>query len=355
MDIFQNLFDTIKPIFPTAIAVVSIIIVLYIVRLFLNRQQDKIQDNQFRRQMIILLLSLTGTAVIILVLPVSETLRGQLLSLFGILLTAAIALSSTTLVGNAMAGLMLRAVRSFRPGDFISVRDYFGRVSERGLFHVEIQTEYRDLITIPNLFLVTNPVQVIRSSGTIITAEVSLGYDIAHHTIETNLLQAAQDTGLEEPFVHIIKLGDFSVTYRVAGLLKEVKQLLSTRSRLKAMILDKMNENGIEIVSPTFMNTRAIPEYKKFIPDNIGSSNAPEQTPAEEIAFDKADQAESIEKLREMYNNIGNEIKTIEEEIDKADGKAQRQFLKEKKERLLKRREYIAELIKSREKDESAD
>ena len=355
MDVFQNLFDTVKPIFPTVIAIASIIIALYIVRLFLNRQQDKLQDNQFRRQMIILLLSLAGITIVILVLPVSETLRGQLLSLFGILLTAAIALSSTTLVGNAMAGLMLRAVRSFRPGDFISVRDYFGRVSERGLFHVEIQTEYRDLITIPNLFLVTNPVKVIRSSGTIITAEVSLGYDIAHHTIEKNLLQAAQATGLEEPFVHIIKLGDFSVTYRIAGLLKEVKQLISTRSRLKAKILDAMHENGIEIVSPTFMNTRALPERKVFIPKQADTTEPEEQTPAEEIVFDKADQAESIEKLREMYNKIGDDIKTIDEEVDKIESKTQRQFLKEKKERLTKRREYIAELIKNREKEESDD
>ena len=45
-------------------------------------------------------------------------------------------LSSTTFIGNIMAGLMLRVVRSFRPGDFVHVGDYFGRVSEQSLFHV---------------------------------------------------------------------------------------------------------------------------------------------------------------------------------------------------------------------------
>ncbi|MGB8329288.1 MAG: hypothetical protein WCE62_04110 [Polyangiales bacterium] len=40
-------------------------------------------------------------------LPIGDAPRGQLLSLLGLLVTAAIALSSTTLLGNAMAGIML--------------------------------------------------------------------------------------------------------------------------------------------------------------------------------------------------------------------------------------------------------
>ena len=63
----------------------------------------------------------------------------------------------------------LRAVRNFRMGDFIRVAEHFGRVSERGLFHTEIQTENRDLTTLPNLFLVTHPVTTIRTSGTIVS------------------------------------------------------------------------------------------------------------------------------------------------------------------------------------------
>ena len=131
-----------------------------------------------------------------------------------------------------MAGMMLRAVRSFRPGDFIRVGDYFRRVSEQGLFHVEIQTEDRDLTTMPNLYLVTNPFKVIRSSGTIISAEVSLGYDIPRTKIESLLIEAALAVQLEEPFVLVTELGDFAVTYRISGLFPKVKHILSTRSAL---------------------------------------------------------------------------------------------------------------------------
>ena len=63
-------------------------------------------------------------------------------------------------------------MRNFRPGDFVRVGERLGRVTERGLFHTEIQTEDRDLTTLPNLYLVTNPVTVVRASGTIVSTTV---------------------------------------------------------------------------------------------------------------------------------------------------------------------------------------
>ena len=107
-------------------------------------------------------------------------------------------------------------IKSFRPGDFIHIGDRFGRVTERGLFHTEIQTEDRDLVTFPNLHLVTNPVSVVHSTGTIISATLSLGYDIAHAELEPLMKRAAEQAGLQEPFVLINELGDFSVnTFKV--------------------------------------------------------------------------------------------------------------------------------------------
>ncbi len=122
-----------------------------------------------------LLLTASAVVGVILAVPIAESAQEQLLSLLGLLLSAAVALSSTTFIGNAMAGLMLRAVRNFRPGDFLKVGDHFGRVTEQGLLATEIQTEDRDLTTLPNLYLVTQPVKVVRASGTIVSAYVSLG------------------------------------------------------------------------------------------------------------------------------------------------------------------------------------
>jgi small-conductance mechanosensitive channel len=235
MQILENVYNWALPSLPNVAGLVVALIVLYVVRLILNRRFKGKLEFRFRRQIATMILTLIALFVIILLLPISETSRGQLLSLLGILLSAAIALSSTTLLGNLMAGMMLRAIRNFRAGDFIEVGEHFGRVSDRGLFHVEIQTEDRDLTTLPNLYLVTHPVSVSRSSGTIITATVSLGYDVPHRRIEELLLEAAAMAELQEPFVQVVDLGDFSVTYRVAGLLTEVKQIISARSKLRCM------------------------------------------------------------------------------------------------------------------------
>ncbi|MEE4659450.1 MAG: mechanosensitive ion channel domain-containing protein, partial [Halieaceae bacterium] len=223
-----------------------------------------------------------------------------ILSLLGIIITAVIALSSTTFVSNIMAGLMLRAVNSFRPGDYIRCEQHFGRVTERGLFHTEIQTPDRDLATVPNLFLVNNPLTVVHESGTIISAELSLGYDIAHQRVEELLKQAATDAGLSDAFVLVGELGDFSVIYRVGGFAEDVSRLLTTKSNLRRSILTTMHAAGVEIVSPNFMNQRVLDPADKVIPkaDRVAVPVA-EQASPEEVIFDKAETAAQRETLKQ--------------------------------------------------------
>ena len=318
MEILQDLFQNIRDLIPTIVSIIGIVLFILVARFLINKQSTQVASFQFRRQFSTFLLSLVGVLIIILVLPIGDTLRGQLLSLFGILLTASIALSATTFIGNIMAGLMLRAVGGFKPGDFVSVEDHFGRVTELGLFHVEIQTEFRDLTTIPNIYLVANPVKVLRSSGTIITCEVSLGYDIPREKIQELLVKAAEEAGLKDPFAHVINLGDFSVTYRIAGLLEDVKHILTARSKLREMMLDQLHRGGIEIVSPTFMNTRALEPEKIFIPKSERIAKAAPKKSfklPEKLVFDKADSAESIQKLKDRYKENEKELADIKEQI----------------------------------------
>src|SRR5210317_565789 len=55
------------------------------------------------RQFLLFMIALCGVIGILIFLPVSEGTRQQLFNLLGIALTATIALSSTTFVGNAMS------------------------------------------------------------------------------------------------------------------------------------------------------------------------------------------------------------------------------------------------------------
>ncbi len=285
--------------------------------IYLNRRlvayySDKPQFA-FRRQLIQLGAVLLSLLIIILLLPVNDTTTGQLLSLFGIIVSATIALSSTTLVGNVMAGLMLRMVNNIKPGDHVSVGDYFGRISEMDLLHVEIQTEERDLTTLPNLFMVQNPVRVMRSSGTILSVEVGLGYDVSRHQIEQRLLEAAAAAGLKKPFVQIVNLGDFAVTYKVSGLLTEINKLIGKRRELRAKTIDALHNDGIEIASPTIMSQRVFDKRDQFVPPI--SDNTEHQDPLtspDSLIFDKAAKAESVSKLKEKLGSLQDRYKECE-------------------------------------------
>ncbi|SHJ61215.1 Small-conductance mechanosensitive channel [Malonomonas rubra DSM 5091] len=277
----------------------------------LGRLIQRHPEKSFQKQLFMLIITLLMVVIAVVLLPISDNLRGQILSLLGILLSATIALSATTFLGNAMAGIMLRNVRSFKIGDFVYIEKYFGRVSGRGLFHLEIQTEDRDLLTLPNLYVTNNPVKVTRESGTIVSTEVSLGYDVPRGRVEEVLLQAAKAAGLEEPFVYLVRLGDFSVVYQVKGLLTDVKLLLSARSRLNGEVLDALHCAGVEIVSPNFMNTRNV-ESASFIPKVlVEGTDARVESKPEDIIFDKAEQAETLEEQKDALVEIESRLQDL--------------------------------------------
>ena len=293
---------------PVAINIVgsiAVVLVLWLSVRFLNRRLLSIYKGNtsmvFRRQIIQVIGVLTAVFIGILVVPaIPADMRIELMKLVGIVLSATIALSSTTVIGNAMAGIMLRMISSFKPGDYITVGDYFGRISEMDLLHVEIQTEERDLTTLPNLYLARNPVRVMHKAGTVLSIELSLGYDVSRHQVETLLKEAATASELESPYVQIRHLGDFSVTYAISGLLTKVNEVIAKRRELRARTMDALHAAGIEIVSPTFMNTRSYRSEDSIIPEIDPDAEYKVDTAPDSLVFDKAVKAESVARLREM-------------------------------------------------------
>lgn len=306
--------DFVDMVWPTAVAVL-VLLGIYIsgTRYLRHRAELKTEHDNIRAQLLVTLTVGIAIVGVILALPIENNLRNSLLQLFGLLVTAVIGLSATTHVSNAFAGLMLRSRRAFRPGDFIRFDSHFGRVTDMGLFHTEVQTEDRDLTTVPNILLVSSPVTVIRQTGTVISASVSLGYDVDRRSAEKALLVAGQEADMTEPFVHISDLGDYSITYRLAGLLESPKTLLSSRSRLRAAMIDSLHAAQIEIVSPTFMNQRQVAKGERFVPvgDHPGIEVS-EPVDAEALMFDKADMAESVERLRDRKAGIEDELKKLD-------------------------------------------
>jgi small-conductance mechanosensitive channel len=324
--IIKTVLSWIVPVLPLlgVIFIGAITINLLLRSFHKHSERDK---NNFKHSLIVVAIVLMFVVAAIIALPINEEMRKQLLTLLGLLLTLMMAFSSTSFVANAMAGLMLRGVDNLHAGDFVRVGEQFGRVTERGLFHTEIQTQERDLTTIPNLYLVSNPVSVVRSSGTIVAAEVSLGYDNDLDLIEKLLLEAAEETGLVESFVYVKTLGDFSVVYRVAGFLEEVKQLLTVRSTLRKNMFRTLHAAKIEIVSPTFMSQRVFDAQSKVLAEsNYAKSqvdNGGSKSP-EEMIFDKAETAEKKAILEQRKQLLKEKVAELQQDLtaDDADVEA---------------------------------
>ena len=272
-------------------------------------------NNRLYRQLAYVGLFIATLIILVIALPLEDATQDQLLTLFGYALTAVIALASTSFVSNAMAGLMLKAMGTFHTGDFIHVENHFGRVTAKALLHTEIQSEDRDTVALPNLFLITNPIKVVDASGTLISAEIAIGFGTHRRRVRELLLRAAENAGLEEPFVQIVDIGDFSVRYKITGFLEDTKRIVSMRSDLKAHMLDSLHRAGIEIMTPTIMDQRPIAAdvpvipQREWVPETDTDSGK-----AERLMFDKAEMAARIEGFREQCETLQQEIKDLRAE-----------------------------------------
>lgn len=302
-----------------AVLLISTLVLIWQNWYFKNLKQQKDAGSvRFKVQLSQVLLTLIILLFILATLPIREELRAQLFSLFGLLISAVIALSSTTLVGNLMAGLMLRNIDSFTLGDFIRFNQVYGRVSDIGLLHVEIQDENRALVCIPNMQLISGSFQVTLRSGAMINCTVTLGYDVPHSLIERLLLEAAEEAGFDDATVLITDLGDYSIAYKLIVKLEDVKLLLTAPSRLRARVLDVLHAQGVEIASPTLMNNRAFDPSFQYIPQGfygLKDEQAFTDSVLETLAFDIAETADNLARIKQLLQRNKEKTQEVEQAL----------------------------------------
>ena len=335
----EMILSALTSFYPLVVSLVCVVLVLgFMHHLLIGRHDYLSGDKKLPRQVTMLLLTLIAVLVVVVSLPVSESTRNQIIALIGVLLSGVIAFSSTTVVSNLMAGIVLRVNKPFRIGDFVRVNGFAGRVTQMGLLDTEIQSETRELIAFANSLLVSSPVSVVRASGAIISVDLSLGYELHHGRVEKHLLTAAEQCKLDEPFVQVTALGDFSVTYRIAGLLKDVKSMLTARSNLHKAVMDCLHEAGIEIVSPSFMNQRPQEPGAQMIPQKKENQSESESSAPESVVFDKAEQAESQIKSKEAMEK---QLSMLKDQVQSVNG--------EEKDKLKQRIEMLTSRLEASE------
>ena len=348
----DQIFSTLKSFMGSGIVLFALVLFIFLNSWIFNRMKSVSPGRNVTKRTITFAIVLVGMLVFILTLPIDKNIKGQILSFLGIIISAGIALSSTTVLGNLIAGIMNNSMNRFRNGDLIRINELQGRVTRKSAFHTEIQLEDSNFMTIPNLYIASNPVKLTRKVNTVISTTVSLGYDVPRSRIEEALKEAATAAELSDPYLYITQLGDYSVTYKIHGFLKDAKKFFSANSLLNAKVLDVLHEKEVEIVSPTFMNQRRV-EGQKFIPPTI--VQAPEQgkeESPEDLIFTEANEAEKIENKKDYLVRVDKKKEELKERLKELVEEKEIERIKSILQRLDETREKIQKDIEYNNKQE---
>ena len=127
-------------------------------------------------------------------LPYSDTQAFQGISLFiGVIFS----LSSSTAIGNLVAGLVITYMRPFRISDRIKIGENVGIVVEKTAVVVRIQTDKKEYITFPNIMILTSNITNYSYSkesgnGLIINSKITYNYAVDWRKIHELLISAAK-------------------------------------------------------------------------------------------------------------------------------------------------------------------
>ena len=175
-----------------------------------------------------------------------------------------ISLGSSTVIGNVIAGWVITYMRPFKKGDKIKLNDTVGDIIEKTPLVTRIRTAKNEIVTVPNSFIMSSQsINYSRSAneyGLILHAEVTIGYDVPWRLVHRMLIDAALRTKgvLHEPHPFVLETGlnDWYPVYQVNAYTKEAHRMLAIYSELYQNIQDRFNEEGVEIMSPTYIATR---------------------------------------------------------------------------------------------------
>lgn len=175
-----------------------------------------------------------------------------------------ISLGSSTVIGNVIAGWVITYMRPFRKGDRIKLNDTTGDIIEKTPLVTRIRTPKNEIVTVPNSFIMSSQsINYSRSAqdfGLILHAEVTIGYDVPWRLIHRMLIDAALRTKgiLHEPYPFVLETGlnDWYPVYQINAYTRDAQRMALIYSELFQNIQDRFNEEGVEIMSPTYIATR---------------------------------------------------------------------------------------------------
>lgn len=178
-----------------------------------------------------------------------------------ILVGAMLSLGANSVVSNMLAGLFVIYRRSTSIGDRIQIGDHIGDVVQIKLMETHLKSIKNELISIPNAQLMNSDVvnfsKQTDGKGLLLHTTVGIGYEEPPEKVEAMLIEAARRTdGLRarpEPFVLWTALADYAINYQINAYTTRGNSIPRIKSDLHRNIVEVFNENGVQIMTPSYV------------------------------------------------------------------------------------------------------
>ncbi|MBD0404292.1 mechanosensitive ion channel family protein [Flammeovirga sp. EKP202] len=215
------------------------------------------------------------TFMVIMIFPLLPGAESQEFRGISVFVGVLLSIGSTSVITNAISGIVITYMRRFKIGDWIKINDVMGEVVERSLFVTRLKSSKNEIITIPNSKIsesnTINYSQPINRYKLIIHTTVTIGYDVPWRKVHAMLKEAAEMTeGLiagEIPYVLQTSLDDYYVSYQLNAHTRQPQKIPRIYSKLHQNIQDIFAREKVEIMSPHYRANRedneiTIPDYK---------------------------------------------------------------------------------------------
>ena len=187
-----------------------------------------------------------------------------------VLLGLMVSIGASSLVGQAVSGLILTYTHAFRPGEYVRIGDTEGTVVGIGAFATRVRTGLGEEVLVPNSLALQNTTKnfsrAVPGTGFMVNTKVTIGYSTPWRQVHAMLEEAASRTAdisrNPTPYVRQTALSDFYVEYHLIAYspIDHPAQRIEMLSALHANIQDVFNEHGVQIMSPHYMTETAEPQ-----------------------------------------------------------------------------------------------
>ncbi|MGK0386141.1 MAG: small conductance mechanosensitive channel [Patiriisocius sp.] len=222
-------------------------------------------NYKFLRRAVVVLIYIVGIAIAIYSVPQLRVLAQSLLAGAGVL-AIAIGFASQQALGNIISGIFIVIFKPFRINDLLRVGDKAGIVEDITLRHTVLRDFENRRIILPNAYM-GNEVIINADFGDDKICKwinISISYDanlplakeimreeILAHPMSIDVRTAGEiKDGIEQVYVRVVHLGDFSVDLRGWSWAKDSANAFIMGCDLFESIKLRYDKAGIEIPFP---------------------------------------------------------------------------------------------------------